>query len=165
MNHDDSDSNPWGDSGTDWDQSGGADPSGDPASPGQRHSPPPPGHGQDQGYGHAHGGGQSYGHSQPHSPPQSESPSGLAIGALVAGILSFISGSLVLCCGVFGSLFSVPVALAAMVMAYMDWTKIQSGQSSQKGKPMVIIGGVLGALIMVLNIGMFGLFVVMLLVG
>ncbi len=89
----------------------------------------------------------------------------MAIGALVTGIFGFLSGSFVMCCGLLGSIISIPVALTAIILSYVEWTKINRGQSPQQGKVMVMIGGVLGGLTMAWNLLVGGLILLIILAG
>lgn len=162
MSHDGSQQNPWGD-----EPSPGSSPSGPSSSPQQG----APHHQQASGPQGAHhqqaSAGAQGAHNQapPHNypPPESNSASGMAIASLITGILSILSASLLLCCGALGTLVSGPLAIAAVVLAYSDWSKIQVGQSSSSGKVMVIIGGGLGALAGLANAGMCGLTALMML--
>lgn len=83
----------------------------------------------------------------------------MAIASLVTGILSFVSaGIFFVCCGFFaviGTVVSGPLALASVVLAYIDWRRINNGESPEAGKTMVFAGGGIGALCLLLNVGVF----------
>lgn len=133
MNHDDPDDNPWG---GDWSNEPAQktaqssqphaqqQPHHQPPPGAQQHQPPPgaqqhPPQGQMQSaQGHAY-------------PAQKDSASGLAIATLIAGVAGW---TLV---PIFGS-------IAAVIMGFIEWNNIKSGQSSEQGKIMVMIGMGLG---------------------
>ena len=69
-----------------------------------------------------------------------DSFSGLAIAALITGILSVLP---------FGP--GVPLGIAAVVLGAIDANRIKVGRSSQKSKGMAIAGIVLGAVGMVIT--------------
>lgn len=95
----------------------------------QAHNQPPQGAGQGQ-------------------PPQQgqggdDGPSTLAYATCGVGVLGF-------CC--------LPAGIAALVMAYLEWNNIESGESSEDGKTFVMIGAgfavagmVLGCVGIILN--------------
>ncbi len=95
-------------------------------------------------------------HGQP--PTSAGSASGMAIGAVIAGVVGVMASGLGLCC-----CLTAPVgfiaAVAAMAMAYMEYQKIETGESSEKGRVLVMVGGGLGAVSLLLNLGTLGLFV------
>lgn len=68
--------------------------------------------------------------------------SGLSIASLVTGILSVISP--------FG--FGLATGIAAIVCGAIDLKRIKQGKSSQKSRGMNIIGIILGAVGLVINI-------------
>jgi hypothetical protein len=74
-------------------------------------------------------------------PPVQDKASGMAIAALVLGILGIPC-----CCGVF-------TALPAAVLGFIEYGRIGRGTSSPKGKGMAIAGIVLGILFAVLGCG------------
>ena len=70
-------------------------------------------------------------------PPAPDKASGMAIAALVLGILGFC------CCGCLAG-------LPALVVGYIENGKIGRGESSEKGKWMVIVAMVLGIISLVM---------------
>ncbi len=71
---------------------------------------------------------------QPVTPAAPDKASGMAIAALVLGILA-----LPCCCSCFAG-------IPALVVAFVENRKINSGMSSEKGKWMVIVAMVLGVI-------------------
>lgn len=76
--------------------------------------------------------------AEPVPPPMEDKASGMAITALILGILSFC------CCGF---LAGIP----ALIVGYIENGKINRGESSQKGKWMALVGIVMGILSLVLS--------------
>jgi len=76
------------------------------------------------------------------APATEERPSGLAITALVLGIVAII------CSWVMGLNFAL--GIAALIIGIIEFKKIKEKQSSEKGKVMALTGIILGA------IGIFG---------
>ena len=76
------------------------------------------------------------------APATEERPSGLAITALVLGIVAIV------CSWVMGLNFAL--GIAALVIGIIEFKKIKEKQSSEKGKVMALTGIILGA------IGIFG---------
>jgi thiol:disulfide interchange protein len=71
-------------------------------------------------------------------PAVPDKASGMAIAALVLGILSFC------CCGLFAG-------IPALIVGFMENGKINRGQSSARGKWMAIVGIVMGFISLILT--------------
>ncbi len=71
-------------------------------------------------------------------PPLPEKASGMAIAALVLGILGFC------CCGIFAG-------IPALIVGFMENGKINRGESSAKGKGFAVAGIILGFISIILG--------------
>lgn len=70
--------------------------------------------------------------------PYPDKASGMAVAALVLGILSFC------CCGFIAG-------IPALILGFMENGKIGRGESSSKGKWMALVGMILGAISILLS--------------
>jgi hypothetical protein len=111
---------------------------------------PPPGGG---GYG---GGGSPFGSPGPQMPPMGPgfapqgSSNGLAIGALVTGILALPTTC---CC----SIASLPLGIAACVMGGIALSKIKAAPQIYGGKGMALAGAICGAISILVGIAFLAL--------
>ena len=77
--------------------------------------------------------------SETYQPVAPDKASGMAIAALVLGILGAPC-----CCGIFA-------ALPALIVGFIEFGRINRGTSSQKGKTFAIIGMILGIIFSLLG--------------
>ena len=71
-------------------------------------------------------------------PAPEDKASGMAIAAMVSGIVGIV------CAWIIGLNFAL--GLAALVLGIIEFKRIQEGQSNQKGKGMALTGIILGSL-------------------
>jgi hypothetical protein len=71
-------------------------------------------------------------------PPMPDKASGMAITALVLGILGFC------CCGIFAG-------IPALIVGFLENGKINRGESSPKGKAFAVAGIILGVISLILG--------------
>jgi len=81
---------------------------------------------------------EGYVEAQPVPPPIPDKAGGMAIAALVLGILSFC------CCGMIAG-------IPAFIIGYIENGKINRGESSEKGKWMALVGIVMGIISLVMT--------------
>lgn len=76
----------------------------------------------------------------------------MAILCAVAGFFGIGASGVGFCCCL-SSPVGVVLAAVAMVLAFVEWKNIESGQTPEKNKTLIMIGGGLGALGLLLSIG------------
>jgi len=112
-----------------------------------------PGYGQ-PGYGQPGYGQPAYGQSPyPGQPGGAPGTNGLAVAAMVTGIVSILLG---ICCNVFGV-----AGIAALVMGIIARQQVARSNGAQTGAGMALAGIITGAVAILLGLGLFILFLAM----
>jgi hypothetical protein len=72
------------------------------------------------------------------SQPPEEKASGMAIGAMVVGIVGILCS--------WAIVFSLPLGITSLVLGIIEFRRIKDGTASEKGRGMAITGIILGSL-------------------